>query len=227
MKRKMKELLMFALKPYNKLRYGNKQKIFCIGKNKTGTTSMSAFLKTLGFKVAPQRPAELLIHDWGKRNFSNIINYVKVSGVAFQDIPFSLAETYQVMDSAFPNSKFILTVRDSPETWYHSLTSFHSKLFGNGHLPTKEDLQNVDYMYKGFAWELNRLIHSTPESDPYNKKMLIQEYIEYNDEVITYFQNMPKKLLVINLKEENAHQQIADFLGHKGDVVNIPWVNKT
>ncbi|MEL7145979.1 MAG: sulfotransferase [Bacteroidota bacterium] len=213
---------------YIAIRFGRKRpKVFCIGRNKTGTTSMGKLLRSLGYKVAPQEEAELMIEDWYKGDFSNIIRFTKRKGQAFQDLPYSLPNTYKILDEAFPNSKFILTVRDSSEVWYTSLTSFHAKVFGNGKLPTKEDLMNSTYRRKGFAWQVNRYLHTTPEDDLYHKETLISEYETYNQSVIEYFNNQPNKLLVINLKQEDAAQKIATFLGLEDATVQMPWENKT
>jgi hypothetical protein len=54
-----------------------KSKVFCIGQNKTGTTSMGELLRSLGYKLAPQEPAEMMIDDWAKRDFSKIIKFCK------------------------------------------------------------------------------------------------------------------------------------------------------
>lgn len=94
-------------------------KVFCIGRNKTGTTSMARAVVSLGFKLGKQSRAERLLEDWGKRDFCRIIRYCK-SADAFQDIPFSLPDTYQALDEAFPKSKFILTVRNNSEEWYET-----------------------------------------------------------------------------------------------------------
>ncbi len=90
-----------------------KQKIFCIGRNKTGTTSLHAALIEMGIVVGRQRHAELMIGDWSKRDFRRLISFCRTAQ-AFQDIPFSLPYTFQALDMAFPRSKFILTVRESP-----------------------------------------------------------------------------------------------------------------
>ena len=93
-------------------------KIFCIGANKTGTTSLKKAMDELGFVVGAQITAENLVDDWAQRDFRRIIKYCK-SAEFFQDAPFSFEFTYIVMDHAFPGSKFILTERDSPEQWYN------------------------------------------------------------------------------------------------------------
>jgi len=213
---------------YIHFRFGIKRpKIFCIGRNKTGTTSLKKLLKDLDFKVAPQQEAEFMIKDWHQGDYSNIIKFVKKKGQAFQDIPFSLPNTFKVMDEEFPNSKFILTIRDSSEVWYESLTSFHAKVFGNGSLPTKEDLLNAKYRRKGFAWEVNRCLHNTPENDLYHKETLMIEYERHNQSIIDYFKNKPDKLLVINIKQKDAANKIAAFLGLESEKLEMPWENKT
>jgi hypothetical protein len=100
-------------------------KIFCIGFNKTGTTSTAKALGELGFKVAPQAPFEKLLYDWAERKFDRLIEICQ-DYEAFQDIPFSLPYTFQVLDFCFPGSKFILTVRTTSEMWFNSLVRFHS-----------------------------------------------------------------------------------------------------
>lgn len=213
--------------PLNAIRYSRSRKVFCIGSNKTGTTSLAKFFKQIDLPLAPQRPAELLVENWANNDFKKIIKYVKYSGIAFQDVPFSLPNTFKILDDKFPNSKFILTIRDSPEVWYRSLTSFHSKKFGNGNLPTKSDLEKTKYVYPGWMWKMNRIIFNTPEDDIYNKSILIQCYIEYNTSVIEYFKDKPEKLLVVNLKEADVALKISKFLASKKVLTKIPWENKT
>lgn len=223
----MNRLLSKFRNPITSLKYAKSNKVFCIGRNKTGTTSMGRLFNEMGFPVAPQYPAELLMHDWAKRDFSQIIKFVKYYGISFQDVPFSLPDTYKVMDKNFPNSKFLLTIRDSPEVWYQSLTSYHSKLFGAGSLPTKEDLQNAKYVYPGWMWEVNRMVYNTPEDDLYNKDILIKHYNDYNASVLEYFKDEPEKLLVVKLKDTNALSEIVKFLNPKNIPTEIPWINKT
>lgn len=210
---------------YFKIR--NKPKVFCIGQNKTGTTSLNKIFKLLDMPAGNQRKAELLAINVLKGNYEEFFKYVKNEGIAFQDVPFSKSPVYKKLDKKFPGSKFILTIRDSPEIWYNSLTKFHAKLFGNGEIPEKSDLIGAKYVYPGWIWEMNRLNFKTPEEDIYNKKILIKQYIDYNNEVIDYFKNQPEKLLVVNLKEKNVTEKISNFLNSKKKLDTIPWENKT
>lgn len=205
----------------------NKGKIFGIGFNKTGTTSLLKAMKDLQYDVAPQRPAELMLKDYAKRDFSALVEFCKKHEF-FQDVPFSYYYTFIVLDQQFPGSKFILTVRDNPQQWYSSLVSFHAKKFGqNGQPATAKDLKEATYRYKGFAWEARQIAFDVTEEDPYPREKLIHMYQNHIDLVKDYFRYKPDQLLVINLSEKGAYQKLCHFLGKKPAYENMPWENKT
>ena len=128
----------------NQRNAAGKVKFFCIGRNKTGTTSLKRAFEDLGYPVGNQRKAEILAGKYYfEEKFQPIVDYCKTAQV-FQDVPFSYPETYKHLDKAYPGSKFILTLRDSPEQWYRSITRFHAKMFGKeGRVPTVEDLSLI------------------------------------------------------------------------------------
>ena len=203
-----------------------RKKVFCIGRNKTGTTSLNMALKELGYKMGNQPKAELLLDDYVSRDFSKIIRYCR-SAEAFQDIPFSLPYTFMFLDQAYPNSKFILSIRDSSEQWYDSLVKFHSGKFGqNGNVPSANDLKKARYREPGFMWKSNRAIYDSPQSDPYNKQILIEHYEQYNQAVVKYFTSK-SNLLVINLSNPDSYHRMCAFLGLKPKRDKFPWENKT
>jgi len=72
----------------------NTSKIFCIGFNKTGTTTIESVLKSFGYKMGDQVKGERLLNSWLSRDFKPIVELCKTAE-AFQDIPFSLPYTYQ------------------------------------------------------------------------------------------------------------------------------------
>jgi len=203
-----------------------KQKVFCVGRNKTGTTSIAKALRELGYIVGNQRLAELLIFDWARRDFRRLFLYCRTAQ-AFQDLPFSKEFTYQALDQKFPGSKFILTIRDTPEQWYESLTRFHATMFGQGHVPTIEDLKNAEYIYKGFLYEARLLRTDNESDDPYNKGKLIDRYLSHNNTVIEYFRHRPSDLLVLNVAEPGAYDRLCDFLGKPRTGKDFPHENKT
>jgi hypothetical protein len=204
-----------------------KQKIFCIGLNKTGTTSLRFEMEDLGFAVGNQRKAELLFDDWVKRDFRKLRRYCHTAQF-FQDAPFSYPYTFIALDQFFPNSKFILTVRDDAEQWYSSLTRFHGKKWGNGNVsPTAEDLKNATYIYKGFPYHSRMHVHPVTDENPYDKDILTDYYETHNKNVKDYFRHRPDDLLVINLAKEGDYARFCKFIGVEKKKDNFPWKNKT
>jgi hypothetical protein len=202
-------------------------KIFCIGRNKTGTTSLKKAFEDLGFIVGEQLEAEIIADKFFfKGDFQPIIKYCKTAQV-FQDVPFSWPKTYKYLDEAYPNSKFILTIRDDADQWYQSIVSYHSKLFSsNKHAPTTKDLKNASYVKKGFMYNTVKL-HGTPDSDPYNKDIMVKHYERYNREVIEYFKDRPEDLLILNISTVGSYSKFIDFLEVSSTERDFPWENKT
>jgi hypothetical protein len=91
----------------------NKQfnKVFGIGANKTGSTSLEQVFYILGLNVAPQSEGEITSEALSKGNILPLRDHI-VRYDAFQDVPFSAKSTYAQIDALFPKSKFILTYRD-------------------------------------------------------------------------------------------------------------------
>jgi hypothetical protein len=213
---------------FNSVRAIGKTKYFCVGRNKTGTTSVKAAFEDLGFIVAEQDVAETL-HDkyFFDGNYEPIIKYCK-TGQVFQDVPFSHYELVPVLDKAYTNSKFILTVRDTPEQWYNSITKYHAKQHGlNGRIPTYEDIINCPYRSKGFLKRLTIDAHGTTAEDPYHKETLLAHYQQHNQVIIDYFKDRPQDLLIINLSAPDAYQKFLEFIGVDSPYDCFPWENKT
>lgn len=225
--KKMFQIFNYIKLIFIKIRIKNNTKYFCIGRNKTGTTSLKKAFEELGFVVGFQREAEFLMEDYFKDDFKRLIKYCATAEV-FQDVPFSLPNTYKVLDKEFPNSKFILTVRDSSEQWYNSVTKFHSKRFGNGVLPNRLVLKEVSYVHK--SWLYNNFIRKYGINDTdelYDKQKLIAHYEKHNQEILDYFKNRPQDLLVINLSNKESYTLFCDFIRVKSDKNSFPWENKT
>ncbi len=206
--------------------WNKKNKIFCIGFNKTGTTTLEQALKDFGYKMGDQRKGELLFDNWKKRNFKPIIKFCRTAE-AFQDIPFSLPFTFQILDYAFPDAKFILTIRDSAEQWYQSLLNFHTKLWASGPIITEEDLKNAPYIRKGWAYEVNKSRFNPPHGKPYHKETLIKSYLHHIYNVEQYFSAKPNQFIKINVSDKNDYFRLAKFLNKKPVSDGFPWLNKT
>jgi hypothetical protein len=204
-----------------------KEKVFCVGLGKTGTTTVEKTLSDLGFKMGDQARGELLIDAWAKRDFDPII---KLCGAAdaFQDVPFCLPFTFQELDRRFPAARFILSLRNSPEAWLSSLIRFHSSLWADGQrAPTAEDLKRAHYRAEGHVYRAFKLIFDTPDDELYNTEIMLDYYRRHEAAVREYFRHRPGKLIVINVANSEDYPRLCDFLERAPAGKDFPWLNKT
>jgi hypothetical protein len=205
-------------------------KVFCIGLNKTGTTSVEQVLCDFGYHLGHYGIAVMLMSDWHKGDFRRLIQYCHTAQ-AFQDIPFSLPGTYRYLDEAFPDAKFILTIRDSKEQWLGSLTRYHTKRYSSdkSRPPSEEDLKKYsDYPYHGFVLDIMKMVFDYPTVDLYDYQHYTDLYRQHNQNAIQYFDGRPDKLLILNVSQPNAYQEIGSFLNVEvPQTAKFPWRNKT
>ncbi|MCF8266989.1 MAG: hypothetical protein K9I69_02815 [Ignavibacteriales bacterium] len=204
-------------------------KVFVIGFNKTGTTSMYHLLKDFGFKLGDQTTAEMLTLDLKSDHFlDRLVRYCKTAD-AFQDIPFSMRHLYKDLDAAFPGSKFILTVRDNGEQWFNSVRSFHTKKFSSdpSRPPTINDLRSSLYRYEGFPYDVIQLQHNIPEDKMYVMEEYVSRYENHIGEVEKYFAGREKDLLKINVGKDEDFTRLTNFLQIETDIKGFPWKKKT
>jgi hypothetical protein len=219
-----------------------KQKVFCIGDNKTGTTTMEAVLSNLGYQLPLQILQEhYTVEDYFLGNFEPL-KQICSHYDAFQDLPFSQGVVYNVLDYMFPNSKFILTVRNS-EKWFTSLVTFHlvgllSEVgvydindFKESSFKDKNIYVTTDYLYNQFKKYVVFLKESEIVYDwslLYNKEYRINLYETRNREIVQYFERRSDQLLVIDVTVEKDTSKIIDFLGISDIKPTImPHMNKT
>src|SRR5690606_9027316 len=124
--------------------------------------------------VESQRKGELLLKNYIDRNFDAIIKHCnKTPSSVFQDVPFSLPFTFPHLDNAFPDSKFILTIRENSDVWYQSILKFHSDFFNKGKEPTYESLKNSNYVYSGWSWDFIQEVFINDKTLMYNKEIFV------------------------------------------------------
>jgi hypothetical protein len=126
-------------------------KIFCIGFFKTGTTSLCKAFNILGY-----RSAHLL--RGGIEPKEGWLDYIKKCKYdAYTDKPF--ADIYQQLDEAFPNSKFVLTVRDK-----QSLVKSHANYFEGtpNEIKTPQELERLMQKYEKHNREVIEYFKNKP-----------------------------------------------------------------
>lgn len=210
----------------NRNRYN---KIFCIGLNKTGTTSLEKLLSLFGIRTGNQAVGEILGLDWLiYNNPERIIKYCYTAD-AFQDAPFSFPGLYQSLDKAFPNSKFILTVRNTPEEWFNSLVRFHTDLFSSDKTrpPSEKDLRDSTYRYKGYVLDVFTHLHGFPKIPLYDEESYKDYYIKDNNDKRAYFNNRSSDFIEINLINNDDFQNLCKFLEVETTIDTFPWLNRS
>ena len=225
---KVQERWFYSL---NRMRRGRRGpgKIFCIGRNKTGTTSLESFFRSNGLRVGNQARAELLIDDWARGEFGPIVEYCRTAEV-FQDVPFSLAHTYAALDQAYPDSRFVLTIRSSPEEWYNSLVRFLAQTMMSSSIPPSlADLERFSYrgVRKGWLLKTHTLVYGYPAVPLFDKGAYMAHYEAHNAAVIDYF-NHRDDLLMVNLAERDAFERLCRHTGLDPALARpLPHLNKS
>lgn len=178
--------------------------VFCLGSNKTGTVSLTVAMKQLGFSPIPTNKSYGLYLGSGlnhsKKNMIDFFNKIRLRKYAydfFVDIPFSLYKSHTMVCELFPDSYYMLTIRNS-EKWFDSVLRWIKKL-------------NAQKMYD-WIWKTKVVLE--------NKNEVIKRYNKRNQEIINFFGNSDK-FLILNMEEKNKFNKLSNFLG-KGNV-NIPF----
>ena len=211
----------------NRIRSANKQKVYCIGYNKTGTTTIKEELIRFGFVMGDQRAAERLYPKICFENQWDLLREYCGSAQAFQDVPFSVAGVFPYLDEWFPNSKFILTVRDTPEQWYSSLLRFHTKKFGrDGKCPTGDDLMKAEYISKGWMYNIIRRF-GTSHDRPYQPDVMMANYSQHINDARLYFSDRDSDFIEINVAIPEDYQRLCNFLNVKPSRSAFLHANRT
>lgn len=103
-------------------------KVFCIGYNKTGTTTLGKALEMLGYRNSSFN--KTVWRKYYKHN--QIVKILKYTAKfdSVDDLPWLKEDMIPILDRVFPNSKFIYLTRDE-ESWKISLKNWTFKQTGS------------------------------------------------------------------------------------------------
>jgi 3'-phosphoadenosine 5'-phosphosulfate (PAPS) 3'-phosphatase len=184
-------------------------KIFGIGLSKTGTTSLARALEILGYRTRDN----LGVVDYIQGDLSSINSGILDTNDAFTDTP--IPNFYRELDAKYPDSKFILTVRDM-EGWLKSCKKqFTQKL---------SDKQNAAH---------TQLFMDLYDSTVFDEEKFRTGYEDFVDGVYQYFADRPQDLLTLNVSSGDGWEILCPFLGKpvpdvlfpKANVTRIRWMN--
>jgi len=163
-------------------------KVFCIGFQKTGTSSLRDALAQIGYRVCGvfgrEVPLDELRTSFVERGLEIAKEYDAV-----EDMPWPLM--FRELDQAFPGSKFILTVRET-DRWYRSITSH----FGP------------------YPYHLQQLTYGEDAPAPVGHEARYREvYDAHNKAVRAYFADRPDDLLEFWIERGHGWDELGAFLG--------------
>lgn len=180
-------------------------KVFGIGFQKTGTSTLHAALTQLGYTsqkgVFINHPKG--IHVPPPVTTEKILPYMLDLAQrydAFSDNPWPLL--FRELDVAFPGSKFILTMR-RPTKWLESVVR---------HFGARAD-------------DVSQWIYGVPYPAG-NEARYLEVFQSHNNAVRTYFASRPQDLLEIDIESEPRWEPLCDFLEIRHPNRKFPHENR-
>lgn len=178
-------------------------KIFGIGLSRTGTSSLNEALTILGYNSL---------------HFPSIERNIAKGIYTLTDLePFdALTDTpivpiFPQLDKAYPNGKFILTIRDKND-WLNSCESF---------------FKHKDRKEKGTELERESNFHRlfTYGCLGFNRERFSYVFDRHKNYVLDYFKDRVDDLLVIDICSDPSWFELTRFLGKNVPHVNFPHKN--
>ena len=128
---------------------------------------------------------------------------------AFADTPWFLPNVYQESVKQYPESKYILTIRD-PEDWYNSLLNLFKANVG---ADAKNAFEKAEETWRfGIAEVMKKLFNA---ENLVNKDAIMQKYSEDNNKAIQFFESINKPILVLDISKNSGSEnwkQISNYL---------------
>jgi len=162
-------------------------KIFGVGLNKTGTTTLGECAHALGLRATSCQKA-LLRDVVIKKDLARTLQHAEHFDL-FEDWPWPLI--YRELDHFFPGSKFILTTRIDEQAWYESLCR---------------------YSISTHPWRHSRKLaygHRFPQRHGVELK---QFYLAHNQSLRTYFKERPQQFLEVCWEKGDGWPELCTFL---------------
>lgn len=179
----------------------SRPKVFGIGLQKTGTTTLGACLTHLGYRhKSYDRQALWHVRKGRDKQLVEMMDRYD----SFDDEPW--ARIYRLADQRYPDAKFILTVRKSSDAWFNSLAKHCDRLLFNEHRR---------YLFGSMYPRENR-------------QEIVEIYENHIASVKDYFEGREGKLLVVSFdgdSQASAWEKICDFLGCEVPNVPVPRMN--
>lgn len=186
-------------------------RLFGIGMHKTATRSLHVALTKLGFKSGHWENAH-----WAKAVWMEIKHLGKSLALerfyAVSDAP--IPHLYRELDNAYPNSKFILTIRNEGE-WLRSVEK---------HFDPRFNEFSKEWDTDPFTHRMHRQIYGREKFD---REVFLAAYRAHNAAVLEYFRDRPNDLLVMNMSAGAGWPELCGFLDMPVRECNYPTAGET
>jgi hypothetical protein len=215
-------------------------KVFVIGWQKTGTTTMTRILNDLGFRSI-HTPVKLICNEWypdgapeEKKmnldidNFRSKLKCFTQEYDAFSDNPICLEQYLPVIANEYPEAAFIYTSREI-KPWLKS-AFFHLHSSRTYNIFRKRLELYTDYTPKNGIYTSNDPLglceYVYQNSYPYiTKNDLIESYKKHRETVYYLFRGR-SNFLEIDFSDNVDVHKISSFLGLKNkQIQDIPYLN--
>ena len=188
-------------------------RIFGIGLTRTGTTSLTAALRILGYTTchfpddaATRAEMARFLRERPRRLRLSVLDDVD----AATDTPIACA--FAALDSGYPGSRFILTVRERA-SWLSSCARFWSSVV----LPHLQRHPSDDFSV--YARAINRAVYGI---DGFDADAFSRAYDAHVEAVHRHFRHRPAQLLVLDICGGDGWKPLCDFLG-VSSVPSVPF----
>jgi Sulfotransferase domain/N-terminal domain of galactosyltransferase len=186
-------------------------RLFGIGFQRTGTTSLDEAFQILGYDSAHWKSGDWAFQIWREMNrWGSSITVERENALSDNPIPL----LYDKLDVAYPGSKFILTIRDDDD-WLRSVEKFWT-YEGNP--------QRWTWDGDPFSHKVHGIIYGRVDFDA---DVFLTRYRRHNQEVMDYFRDRPDDLLVMRMGNGAGWPEICGFLGLPMPGVPYPHSNRS
>lgn len=182
-----------------------KTKVFGIGLNKTGTSTLGACFRTLGFRHLYD--VQQLTKFYFNKDFDSIYDVMEGYD-SFEDWPIPLMYE-ELFERYGKDAKFILTMRKTPEVWVKSLSKHAKRINFEG------------------ARNIRRNIYGFEAPDGHEAEH-IAFYEKHNREVVKFFEDRGAldQLLVVCWEDGHGWDELCGFFGISKPWYSFPHINK-
>ena len=186
---------------------GISRRVFCIGMNKTGTSTIKHCFRVLQLTpiASPTTYSPEVLksihHFYDRKNYGDMLKLAE-RYKSFEDRPWNMWSMYRHLHERFPDSLFILTVRDA-ESWWRSTERWITI--------TKPEVLS--------RYQLHLRVQQP------SKESMTESYHRYNAEVEAYFAGTGQ-LLTMNIENGDGWAPLCNFLQVPEPQVPFPHANR-